>query len=325
MHNGALYIGAAIDSALGQTHANLEVIVVDDGSTDGTRRIVEERASRDGRVRVVAQSNRGVAAARNRAIEEARGAFIAPLDADDLWDPAKIARQVARMNDAIGLVYCWWVSFDVDGTPLDASPRWDFEGHRADLLVEVNYTGNASVPLYRRRNLESAGGYDESLRARGAEGCEDWDLALKIAERSEVAVVPAVLAGYRRHPGSMSKRHQRMWRSHELMLQAARVRRPDLRRAVLRQSRRQFALYLAGSAFRAGAHAEAVGWGLRSLGSTVTLQALPYFVRVMTAYGRVSSRTGQVIGPGSAFASWPLPQSLIPYDRIYGRREGARA
>ena len=324
--DGEHFVGAAIESALGQTHRNLEVIVVDDGSRDKTRSIVEERAAQDSRVRIVSQSNLGVAAARNRGIAEARGEFIAPLDADDLWDPTKVARQLACMHEDTGLVYCWWVSIDGDGAPLDTSPPWNFEGHCADVLVEVNFTGNASVPLYRRRALEAAGGYDASLRARGAEGCEDWDLALKVAERSQVGLVPAVLVGYRRHAGSMSKRHQRMWHSHELMLRGTHERRPGLRRAVMRQSRRQFSLYLAGSAFRAGAHAEAVGWGLRALGSTVTLRALPYFLRVIAdARHRTKPAPHEVIGPGSYFGSWQLPQSLIPYDRFYSRRNSVRA
>ena len=97
----------------------LELIVVDDGSRDRTRAIVDQWAERDSRVRVLAQANRGVAAARNRALAAARGEFIAPLDADDLWDPTKIERQVRRMIEAgegTGLVYCWWVSIDPDGT-----------------------------------------------------------------------------------------------------------------------------------------------------------------------------------------------------------------
>src|ERR1043165_6513590 len=109
--NGEASIGQALDSALGQTHANLEVIVVDDGSRDRTSEVVDGVARRDGRVRLVTQPNRGGAAARNRALAAASGEFVAPLDADDLWDPSKIARQVRRIEAAGeggGLVYCWW-------------------------------------------------------------------------------------------------------------------------------------------------------------------------------------------------------------------------
>ena len=74
--------------------------MVDDGSTDGTRAVVEERAGGDPRVRIISQRNSGVARARNRALAEAQGEFIAPLDADDLWSPVKIERQVQRMHEA---------------------------------------------------------------------------------------------------------------------------------------------------------------------------------------------------------------------------------
>ena len=122
---------------LGQTYRNTEIVVVDDGSRDGTRAIVEAWVARDPRVRLIAQANRGVAAARNRAVEAARGELIAPLDADDLWDPTKIERQVRRMleaGDGTGLVYCWWVSIDVTACLLDCSPRMaNSKGSGADI------------------------------------------------------------------------------------------------------------------------------------------------------------------------------------------------
>jgi glycosyltransferase involved in cell wall biosynthesis len=100
VRDGESSIAATLESAVGQTYGNTEIIVVDDGSRDGTRAIVEAWVARDPRIRLIAQVNRGVAAARNRAVEAARGELIAPLDADDLWDPTKIARQVRRMLEA---------------------------------------------------------------------------------------------------------------------------------------------------------------------------------------------------------------------------------
>src|ERR1051325_8284367 len=100
--NGESSIGDALASALGQSYQNVEVIVVDDGSRDRTGEIVESIARRDGRVRLVTQDNRGVAAARNRALADATGELVAPLDADDLWDPQKIERQGGRGRRAGG-------------------------------------------------------------------------------------------------------------------------------------------------------------------------------------------------------------------------------
>ena len=131
VYNGESDVEVTLDSALEQTYRNIEVIIIDDGSRDGTRALVEARALRDSRIRVITQLNRGVAAARNRGLADARGEFIAPLDADDVWDPMKLERQVGRMMEAgdnTGLVYCWWVWIDAQGAVLDCSPRWRIEG-----------------------------------------------------------------------------------------------------------------------------------------------------------------------------------------------------
>ncbi len=151
VYNGAEFIGETIDSALMQTYRNLEVIVVDDGSTDRTPEILRQYARKDQRVRVIMQANGGVSKARNTALAAARGEFIAPLDADDLWLPAKIARQVKRMlaaGEETGAVYSWWVWIDEKGIVQDRSPRWTIEGHVLEPLMLINFVGNASVPLF---------------------------------------------------------------------------------------------------------------------------------------------------------------------------------
>jgi glycosyltransferase involved in cell wall biosynthesis len=315
--NGESSIGQALDSALGQTYRNLEIIVVDDGSRDRTSEVVDGFSRRDGRVRLVAQPNRGVAAARNRALAETSGELVAPLDADDLWDPSKIARQVRRMREAgadTGLVYCWWVWIDGDAGVLDSSPRWRIEGDVADTLLAVNFTGNASVPLFRRRALVEAGGYDEGLRAQGAEGCEDWDVALKIAERALVAVEPARLVAYRRRRGAMSTRTAEMWRSHELLVRGAERRRRVSARAV-RRSHDQFALHLAGVSFWSGRAGRAVAGALRARRSTLPLRVLRFVPRVLIDGAFRNGR--HRIQPGASFAALEMPEPLIPYDRIY--------
>ena len=323
VRDGESSIAATLESAVGQTYGNTEIIVVDDGSRDGTRAIVEAWVARDPRIRLIAQVNRGVAAARNRAVEAARGELIAPLDADDLWDPTKIERQVRRMleaGDGTGLVYCWWVTIDDAGMLLDSSPAWRIEGQGADTLVRVNYTGNASVPLYRRQILEAVGGYDMTLRERDAEGSEDWDLALKVAERSRVVVTPERLVAYRKRRHSMSRRSDRMWRSHRLVMEAARARCPELSPTAVKRSQDQFALYLAGVAYWSGAYPEAVGWGVRALRSPFAFQVLPLIVRLFSRQFRSRSTRPSVISAGARFSTWDLPQPLVPYDRIYQRR-----
>jgi Glycosyl transferase family 2 len=323
VYNGETSVGQTLQSALSQTYRNIEVLVVDDGSSDRTRIIVEEYAARDPRVRIIDQPNGGVARARNNGIAQARGEFIATLDADDLWDPAKIERQVRRMLEAgegTGLVYCWWVWIDVNGTVLDRSPAWMIEGRAFEMLLRVNYTGNASVPMYRRACLDRVEAYDEDLVRNGAGGCEDWDLALRVAERYDVAVVPELLVGYRRRPGSMSTRAETMWRSQQIVTDGVRRRRPDIEPAAFEWSANQFALYLAGTAFWSGDFRGAVKWALRAGTSRLLPLIFPSLIRMLSR--RLApgwSRTRQTMVPGRSIETVRIPGPLIPYDRIYKR------
>lgn len=104
VYNGALYIREALDSILSQTYSNIEVVVINDGSTDKTRSIVESYSG----VRLINQENQGEGAARNRGIQEASGAYIAYLDADDQWAPTKIEKQINLINKSPenGFILC---------------------------------------------------------------------------------------------------------------------------------------------------------------------------------------------------------------------------
>ena len=148
VYNGAEFVGCALESILLQTYRNIEVIVVNDGSTDATQEILEGYAARDPRITVVHQENGGVARARNRAIAESTSEFIAPIDAYDIWSPDKISRQLSRMlavGDSVGMVYSWWAWIGPAGEVLDRSPRWTIEGTVFERLVAINFVGNASV------------------------------------------------------------------------------------------------------------------------------------------------------------------------------------
>jgi glycosyltransferase involved in cell wall biosynthesis len=291
---------------------------VDDGSTDGTRAILDLYAERDARVRVLGQANSGVARARNRGIAEAHGDFIALLDADDLWEPRKIRHQMRRMleaGDRTGLVYSWWVWIDCGGAVLDRSPRWMIEGSVFEELLQINFTGNASVPLFRRHCIHEAGGCNEELAAAGAGGCEDWELALRVAERYDAAVVPEILVGYRRRTGSMSTACDTMWRSQQLVVQRMRELRPDLSLRVLRRAAHQFALYLAGLSFWSGNIVSAYRWGLRS-GCRLPFLVAPYAIRMFLKRERNRSNP-QTMVPGVKLDMQCIPEPLLPYDKIH--------
>ena len=144
------------------------------------------------------QQNLGVAAARNLAIERASGEYIAPLDADDLWYPSKVEKQVKSLEmggTKAGASYCWCISVNEKSQVLGVGPKWDLDGEVYQPLVLRNFIGNASVPLFRRDYLQKIGGYNADLRARKAQGCEDWDICLRLAEVCEFRVVKEISGG----------------------------------------------------------------------------------------------------------------------------------
>src|ERR1700722_1513540 len=99
-YNAERYLGFTLASVQAQTYKNIEILVVDDGSIDSTAEIVEQAARTEGRIPLFRQCNRGVALARNTALAQAKGEFVAPLDADDVWHPQNIALQVAALQKA---------------------------------------------------------------------------------------------------------------------------------------------------------------------------------------------------------------------------------
>lgn len=219
-HNAAKTIARTLESISAQTYRNLEILVVDDGSTDETAKIVRTHALVDKRIRLIRQDNGGVAVARNRGVSEAVGTFVAPIDSDDLWHPTKIAKQMALMRERgekVGLVYTWSARIDEHDRIVSRRHRHTEEGHVFLTMCLGNLIGNGSSTLMRKHIVEECGGYDPTLRARGAQGCEDLLLYLKIAERWEFAVVKEHLTGYRRVRGNMSSDVGQMYRSRELV------------------------------------------------------------------------------------------------------------
>lgn len=251
--NAEPYIRDTLRSVLGQTHQELDVIVVDDGSTDSTAEIVSDYCRSDPRVRLLRQPNLGVATARNHALSQAHGTYLAPVDADDLWHPRKIERQleiIRRDGPQIGVVYCWVCVIDETGSVIEYKrPRPP--GSQAFLqLAGSNFVGCASVPLMRTAAVVSAGGYDADFRRAGAEGCEDYSLYLKLAESWQFALVPDFLVGYRQTAKSMSANVLQMQRSHQFMMQDLVRRHPELPRQIIKTSYRRMGLWLMSNCVR---------------------------------------------------------------------------
>ncbi|MGZ4964272.1 MAG: glycosyltransferase family 2 protein [Limisphaerales bacterium] len=278
-YNAENFITETIDSVLSQTYENLEVIVVDDGSRDLTAAIVKNAARRDRRVKLLRQQNLGVAAARNLAIEKASGEFIAPLDADDIWYPAKVEKQVQSLEAGgpkAGASYCWCISINEKGQVLGVGPKWDLEGEVFQPLVLRNFIGNASVPLFRRDYLQQIGGYNADLRTQKAQGCEDWDICLRLAEVCEFRVVKEYLAAYRCYSQSMSYDHSAMAKSYALVLDQVERRHPEIAGRVYRWSKGMFYLYLATKSNACGDLHTSYKWLWRALRQDWSAVLLPW-------------------------------------------------
>lgn len=232
--NTAATLAETLASALAQTYPAHEIVVIDDGSSDATPRIAEEHARRHPAIRVVRQENRGLPGARNRGIDEARGAFVAPLDADDLWHPEKIARQVAALKAApdAALAYGWFRRIDEAGRVLPGSAAPRVEGNVLHRHLAANFVSNGSSPLIRT-DVARAIRYDERYRS-----AEDYLFQLEVARRHAFACVPAYLTGYRLATASMSRDVARMIRWHVEMFEQL---MPDLPPAARRIARRRIA------------------------------------------------------------------------------------
>jgi glycosyltransferase involved in cell wall biosynthesis len=214
--NAAKTIRETLHSISRQTYRALEVIVVDDGSTDETAAIVQRHSLGDPRFRVISKPNGGVASARNQGIRASTGDFVALIDADDLWHPTKIAKQVEALLSGgpdMALVYSPFRLIDADGRVVSSPHKYGVSGWVLHRHFHTNLVGNGSALLVRRKVLEEFGGFDPSLRRQGAEGCEDLLLQLRIAARYKFGEVTEYLVGYRRLPDNMSSNTEQMIRS----------------------------------------------------------------------------------------------------------------
>ncbi len=198
-YNAAATLPETLDSVFRQSFADLEVIVVDDGSTDATRDVL---ATYGDRVRVLRKANEGKpAATRNLGVRAARGEYVAFLDADDCWTENKLELQVALLDQRpeVGLVYTGDVTIDERGRRLSVNPcPAGARGRIHELLTVHNVMVGSSV-VARRRAIEDVGGFDEDLTS-----IENWDLWIRIARGWAVDCVDEPLTLYRVHAGNRS-------------------------------------------------------------------------------------------------------------------------
>ncbi|CAN7220842.1 glycosyltransferase family A protein [Phenylobacterium sp. LjRoot225] len=247
-YNAQATLAETLESALAQNCRDIEVIVVDDGSSDQTVSIAEAYAARDRRVRLVGQANGGVARARNRGVAEARAAYVAPLDADDLWHPAKLERQLRTLQAAgpnVGLVYSWTRLIDAEGRVTGAQPPSYAEGYVLHRHLAWNFVGNGSTPLIPTELLRRHP-YDPALRDAHRGGGEDYLLQLLLAQRHIFACAPGFLTGYRKTARTMSSDTISMVRSVSMVFALLDKQLSGFARHVARRRRADYLLWEAG-------------------------------------------------------------------------------
>ena len=204
-YNATATLTETLDSLCAQTYGDFEIIVLDDGSTDATADLAANHG--DPRIRVVSQKNRGLAGARNGGIAAARGAFIGFCDADDLWQPTKLAAHVRHLenNPHVGLSFSGSELIDADSQPLGLSQQSRLTGINAAHVFKRNPVGNGSAPVFRRAALDSIAfrpdgeterdwWFDETFRQ--SEDIECW-LRFALTTDWLIEGIPGLLTRYR--------------------------------------------------------------------------------------------------------------------------------
>ncbi len=202
VYNGARTLGRTLHSVADQTLQDIEVIIVDDGSTDASLAVAESARPLFKDMRIVHRQRGGPERARNAGIEAARGAYIAPIDADDLWHPTYLEKMVAALRKSggrAGFAYALFRRIDDDDCIISTPRSFVVNGFAFHQLVFKNAVGNGSGVVFSRSEALAVGGYETRFQNVG-----DNFMQLKLAWRGAVVCVPEYLVGYRLTPGSLS-------------------------------------------------------------------------------------------------------------------------
>jgi glycosyltransferase involved in cell wall biosynthesis len=260
-YNYASYVCEAVDSALQQTYDNIEVVVVDDGSKDNSREILERYGYK---ITVISQPNAGVSAARNAGVKHSSGKFVAFLDADDVWLAEKIEKQVDLFESEkdLGLVHVGVEEFDTHGNILKT--RLDgMSGHVSHELLLFErpvVLGGGSGLMIPREVFDEAKGFDLELLTSA-----DWDFFYRIGRRHKIGFVSEVLLRYRIHNSNMHGNIQRMEREMSYGFEKAFDEKSADIQSIKRTAYANLHKVLAGSYFRTGEYAKFLRHSFRSL------------------------------------------------------------
>ncbi|MBX4894137.1 glycosyltransferase family 2 protein [Rhizobium bangladeshense] len=307
-YNAEDYVAQTLQSVIDQTHTALEIIVVDDGSTDETASICRRFAAEDSRIQLLSTENRGVAAARNAGIEASKAGYIAFLDADDLWHPTYIERMLSALHplpDTWGAVYALHRLIDSEGYCTKSGSSLSA---RESILIRhlvFRFVGNGSGFMVRRAVIDKIGGYDSSYAKRGIGGCEDFDFELRTAEHFKIEAVPLGLVGYRVHSAAMSADRSRMARSLLAVTEQCAARNPGLPAFVVSCARASAHLY-AFSKFAALRDWRSAAASLKHIYHHSPLLAAGVVIKLVVSKAiRAANK--------ALFKVWPIKQSKQQY------------
>lgn len=260
-YNYGRFIGEAIESALAQTLPPVEIIVVDDGSTDNSVEIVE---SFGGKVKLIRQQNGGVGKARNVGAANSTGEFLAFLDADDVWLTGKLRKQIMLFEDnKIGYVSCGMREFNTEGETISefvpSGEDWTMENM---LLFNAPIVASGSAFVVRRSVFERIGGFDENPNLHPS---EDWDFACRVLSVAQIAATPELLVDYRNHGGNGHLKIPRFERSMLLAFEKAFANHSSKYRGIKNKAYGNLHKIFAGSYFQAGDYANFFKHSMKSV------------------------------------------------------------
>lgn len=198
VRDGARHLDTAIASIVGQTLPDFEFLICDDGSVDETPDILRRWVAVDGRIRVLSTPPLGIVAALNAGFREARGSWIARMDADDIAEPERLERQilaVAAADQAVAAIGSAWHVMDAAGRVRELVTPPTQPQSIAAALLQHNCLAHPTM-LIRRRAVIDVGGYRKAFK-----GAEDYDLWLRLTERHSLCALSEPLLRYREHPG----------------------------------------------------------------------------------------------------------------------------
>lgn len=211
--NRAKYIRLAVESVLAQTERRWELLIVDDGSTDDTATVLQPYLS-DPRINYIYQSNRGQSAARNVALDKARGAYVGFLDSDDIWFPEKLERQLQlfeRHPDA-HIVHGDETTIDENGDEISRKNMRRYSGRITPQLLADNSV-SITTALVRRECFDVMGGFDPKYGV-----ADDYELWLRFSARYSFLYDPGLVAGYRVMPDQISSDKRRRFAANERII-----------------------------------------------------------------------------------------------------------